>query len=534
MKARLTAMEKAVAAIAAQKKSLRVNHALLDHANKLVIPANSPPLFDPTRAPAVKAFLDDDSDPNVKGKLIIGPFGSGKTSSVMQAILWQACTMPKCVDGVVRSCWAFVRNTLSRLETTVLPTWFEWTRFLPTPTQGKRPTWKYFYRFNCENVPVEMEIILLPLEHINKIDKLGSLQLTGGFINEIREIPHLVLKTLLKRIRRYPSKDLFKYLYTGTEEDYMNWFPYKTIVLADTNAPEEDHWLSKRDEKSHKVVKIFHQPPGCIRDEKGEWITNPKADNIASLDPSYYLDNLDSGQEFFNVYSLGLYGSVDEGARVYPEFNSSWHVGDNLITLIDDSLFYYGWDFGLTPAWLLAQRLRNGQLIVLKEIVTDDEQRSIAGLANDHVKPSINQLIAGKSYISVADPSGTAKNQNNLMSNIDVLCKNGIATTAAKTNVQSIRHNCLRQLFNKNIEGKPSILIDRVGCPVLIKALGYKHCWHRVGVAGKEMLKNEPKKLHPYSDIVDCLEYIAVDYLYSPKKDEHFDASAYCANPSLL
>ena len=502
-----------------------IAHAIIDHERKLVIPTNSKINYDNTRVPGISAFVDCADNQNIKGKIVVGAFGTGKTSKIIQRILYDACTMPACADSIIRSRWAFIRSTLSRLETTTLDAWLYWTQFLPTPIRSKLPTWKYQYSFRVQDGyeinDVEINIILLPLDHINNIDKLASLELTGGYINEVREIPKLVLDTLLARINRYPAKDNFLHMYKGDMTDYGDWFPYHGCVYCDTNAPEEDHWIAKLDAKKDKLksIAIYHQPPGCVKNKDGEWINNKQADNIISHHPNYYTDYLDQGDEFFNVYALGEYGSVNKGLTIYPQFRESLHVADNLWNKVEDELFYFGWDFGLTPCWLLGQRLKSGQLIILHEIVTDEGQRGIEEMVEYDVLPYINTTINGKPYKSIADPSGLVGNQNNNMSNISVIRKAGIKTVGALSNVATIRQNCTKSYLNKLINGEAAVQIDR-SCVTLIKALKSKYCWKRVGVVGKEEFKNVPDKIHPYSDIVDCFEYIIVDFTYTKKSDE--------------
>ena len=60
-------------------------------------------------------------------KIIIGPFGSGKSSGLTMEIVRQACIMPKCLDGVRRSKWLIIRNTYDELKSTSLQMWEEWT-----------------------------------------------------------------------------------------------------------------------------------------------------------------------------------------------------------------------------------------------------------------------------------------------------------------------------------------------------------------------------------------------------------------------
>ena len=54
------------------------------------------------------------------------------------------------------------------------------------------------------------------------------MELTGVWINEAREIPKSIIDACTMRVGRYPSM----------REGGASW----SGVIADTNAPEEDHW----------------------------------------------------------------------------------------------------------------------------------------------------------------------------------------------------------------------------------------------------------------------------------------------------
>jgi hypothetical protein len=506
-------------------------HAIIDRDSQLILPYNTQaeyPVYDPKRAPLVSEFLTKPFSDKLKTRIVIGPVGSSKSARIIQKMLWDCCTLPKCSDGIIRSCMAVVRGTLSRLESTTIVDIDYWTQFLPPPKPNKSPTWQYLYKFNCYDPlldivnKVQIKLLFIPLDKIKDIGKLLSLQLTGGYINELPDVPKVVYNAIRTRMNRYPSKDYFKYLFKGkTEEEYKLWFPYQGMVYCDANAPEDDSWLDKLDKKKHELetVEIFRQPPGCIKNENGEWVNNPNADNIASLTPYYYTSMLDDGYEHFKVWALAENGALLQGLPVYPNFKERFHVQDNVWGLIEwNEVFYYGFDFGLTPGFLVAQKLPNGRVIVLDEILTVDGQDCLEQIAENRIIPYINKNFYDKTYECVADPSGATKNENNAMSNIKLLNNLGIKTRKAKTNDPEIRQNAVNTYLNKAINGEPALTIDR-RCKTLIKALKSHHCWKKVGIVGKEQYKQVVDKQHPWSEPVDILEYILLEFVSMPKKD---------------
>ena len=115
---------------------------------------------------------------------------------------------------------------------------------------------------------IDCEIIFLALDNVNDIRKLLSLELTGAFVNEAREVVAPVIDALIGRIGRYPSM-----AHGGCVSPQ---------VIADTNAPDEDSWWYDRFENNSMPQKfvlpdgreidltnrLFKQPPCCIGIER--------------------------------------------------------------------------------------------------------------------------------------------------------------------------------------------------------------------------------------------------------------------------
>ena len=63
--------------------------------------------------------------------------------------------------------------------------------------------------------------------------------------------------------------------------------------------------------------------------------------------------------------------SVHEGTQFYPEWSNSLHNQPVLNALVGEPMLL-GWDFGLTPATVIAQVTPSGHVIVVDEFVSDD------------------------------------------------------------------------------------------------------------------------------------------------------------------
>jgi LAGLIDADG DNA endonuclease family protein len=275
-------------------------------------------------------------DDNSFVRLIVGPYGSGKSTWCVNEIVRRTCAMPIWHAGRRRARWAIVRNTSGELQSTTLQTWLAWFGDLGDIHKRQKPLLTYEHTFNDGRGIVELELIFLALDREEDLRKIKSLEVTGAYINELSEVPQGALAHFKGRVnKRYPSRAF-------CSSDYWSG------IIADSNPPDIDHWLYKDFElKSLQSYKIFHQPPGLLKDEDGKWFQNPSCDNAANLAHDYYT-KLAEGQteDFVKVYCLGEYGSVGFGKKVYPEYNDDIHSVIR-ITAIQGTPIHLGWDFGL-------------------------------------------------------------------------------------------------------------------------------------------------------------------------------------------
>jgi len=469
-------------------------HIKFDNEKTIIYGSDKNKIYIPS--PTGKLFHDSNHLVN----LIIGPYGSGKSTSCVQHMVRKACSMPKWYNGRRRSRWGIVRNTSGELQSTTLQTWLNWFDELGDFTKRQKPILTYEHHFNDGNGIVELEIIFLALDREDDLRKVKSLELTSCYINELSEVPQGALSHLKTRIGRYPS-----------QSDCPEY--YESQIIADTNPPDIDHWIYRQfEEENIPGYKIFHQPPGLIKDQDNKWIMNPNADNIQNLkDKNYYLTNA-TGQteQFIKVFCLGEYGSVSFGKLVYPEFNSDVHVVDDLIAIQGDPL-HLGFDFGLTPACVVVQLSPRGQLRVLKEYAAED--MGIRTFAQNIVLPQLQiDFPYCKIGISRADPSGVAGDDiMEELSCIGELNSLGINTNPAHTNDLEPRIGAVRYFLNNMVDGKPAIVISRSGCPGLIKGFLKDYIFKRVSVSGEERYKEIPHK-NMASHKQDALQYIALEF----------------------
>jgi len=455
-------------------------------------------------SPTGETFIDD------KGfvQLVMGPYGSGKTTMVLQKIVKETCNMPAWSNGRRRARAAIIRNTSPELYSTTLPSWISWFGELGDIYKRQKPILTYQHSFNDGKGIVELELIFLALDREADLRKLKSLELTFAYCNELSELPQGVISHLKGRMNgRYPNKMFCPQTY---------W----SGVLCDTNPPDEDHWIYKQFEME-KIdgYKILKQPPGLIKDENDNWVDNPEADNRKNLAPDYY-SRLASGQseEFIKVYCLGQYGIVGLGKKVYPEYNDDLHSRD-IIEPIQGAPLHLGWDGGLNPACVVVQVSPRGQLLVLKEYTGVDI--GCRTFAENMVIPFIQQdfpynpiITSQKSCLGLsrADPTGVQRDQIVAeFSFIGELNSLGIPTIGAITNDIQTRIAAVRFFLNRMSDGKPCFLISRKGCPTLRRGFAKDYVYKRLAVSGEERYKDVPDKnmsSHPH----DALQYIALEF----------------------
>lgn len=457
-------------------------------------------------APKINEYLREE----YPVKIIIGPFGSGKSSAVMRnAILRDAIEMPRCDDGIRRSRIAIVRNTQGELVSTTLATWNFWMNGLPEPKRNKKPVFTLAYEFNDEKGPIQLEVLWIALDRDGDIGKLASLELTSAFFNELKFIPKSIFNMMQDRIKRFPAKieyiKQFDKLYGHLEKDernefYMRWLPYPSKIYADTNAPRAGHWIEELDINPIKGTRVYHQPPALIKNEDKKWQINAEADNILHVGSQYYLDMIPRGDEYVRVYAQGNYGTVVAGKPVYMSYNDDLHSVDDL-TINPLETIYFGIDYGkICPAFIMAQFVNN-QIRFIKEFIGDD--MAVKQLYLHSVLPFLNKYCKGMTVEAVGDPA-------NSLDGMEQLAECGFEAKKARTNNVEPRICSVDNRLNLLEQGKPKIVISRAGCPKLRDGFIGEYHYKELKVIGEDRFEEKPYKNHPYSDIHDAAQYVVM------------------------
>lgn len=444
--------------------------------------------------PVAASFHQDDSF--VRG--LMGPVGSGKSSSCCVEIVMRALKQEPWHDGVRRSRWAVIRNTYPELKSTTIKTWETWFPSNVAPIRWDTPITSHMRIEDIgDGTAMDLEVVFLALDSETDTGKLRSLELTGVWINEASEIARGVFDMTTQRVGRFPSK--------------LKGGPSWTGVILDTNPPDDDHWYYEFAEVSTpKGWKFFRQPGGLYFDqEKQENVPNPDAENTDNLPNGhgYYLQQLGGKLDtWINVFLRGNYGTTSDGKPVFAEWNDRVHVAPEPLKPTRGLPIILGWDFGLTPACIIGQMMPNGRLHILEELVAED--MGIRQFASDVVRPVLTTKYNGFARFSEGDPAGQIRAQTDERTCLQELAELGIPTEPAPTNDWIPRRESVAYFLTRMIDGGPGFLLDP-SCTTLRKGMNGRYRYERLKTSGSARYRDRPIKdqfSHPH----DALQYLCM------------------------
>ncbi len=414
-----------------------------------------------------------------------GPFGSGKSSACVTEITNRARRQRRGPDGIRHSRWGVIRNTYSELSLTTIRTVFQW---LPPQYFGRYVENKHTYTVKA--IPeCDIEIQFIALDRPDDIKKLLSLELTGAWINEAREVPWSVIEAAQGRVGRWPAK----------RDGGPSWHG----VWMDTNPPDSDSkWYRYFEEKTwlkdfqrmqrdgdipasmrpEQFAAIFKQPSGM----------SPKAENLSNLPGGRrYYANLSAGKsaEWVKVYVDGEYGFVVEGKLVYPEYSDAIHCRS--IDPIEGIEILRGWDFGLTPSCVFSQLLPDGRWLVFDEMTSDNMSVDQFG---DEVIEHCNRAFKGRAqFRDVGDPAGDIRVETDKKTSFDILRAKDIDIRGAVTQDPTLRQESVRKPL-RTLEGGEPQLILHPRCRMLRKGFMGGYHRRRMQTKGPERYSEKPEK----------------------------------------
>lgn len=439
---------------------------------------------------------------------------SAKTTAIMMKIVHRAQQQkPSPADGVRRTRWVIVRNTMTQLKDTTLKSWFTWF------PDGQAGNWvsgtnTFWLRFkDAKGVQVEAEIMFRPLDTADDVRRVLSLEVTGAILDEFVEIPEEIVNALSGRCGRYPS----------AVDGGPTWWG----MWGATNPGNEDNWWHDwlyLDWENDVQGKMKAQKLGFYEQPSG---FSPHAENIDNLPGNRdYYTNLAQGKseawvkQFIEVnwgYSL-------KGKPVYTTFNPELHVAKRPLVYNPNLPLVIGFDPGFVwSAAVIGQQDLHGRACILREVI--GHQMGAKRFCRELLKPLIARDFPGAQILISADPASKSSAQTDEKSVYQVIKEEmGVPVRTASTNLIEPRLASVEDYLTRLTDRGPAFLIDPA-CVTLIR--GFKS-GYRYEVTNKGAQADKPDK-NEYSHPHDGLQYVCLAFTGEAVRDARRKSGALAA-----
>lgn len=424
--------------------------------------------------PVAGAYFQD----NHRVAIIVGPVGSGKSTASCLRLARHSYEQRPMADNIARTRWAIVRNTKPQLRDTTIKTWLQ---IFPENVYGRfeindmRQLWKF--KPQGYDHAIEAEFVFRALDDAADVANLLSLEVTGFYFNEIREMNQEIITHAGRRLR-FPSE----------ADGGARW----KGIIGDSNYWDTDHFLYKDlDEGGKPDWKLFVQPGG----------QSPGAENIENLEANYYSDaRKDYSAEDARVYIDAQPGRTRSGKPIYTDYIDSMHCKP--FELDPHLKLVLGLDFGRTPAVVIGQHTLFGGWQIRHEICAFD-----MGLAT--FAPLVIRFLS-EHYPNwpvgniTGDPSGNAKDAKDDTA-FSILKGNGLYAQPASTNELSVRIGAVNGAFRRTAGTQPALIIHPE-CKMLRRACLDGYRYRKLSIVG-ERYAEDPDK-NEYSHVAEALQYL--------------------------
>ncbi len=450
-------------------------------------------------------------------RAIMGPYGSGKTSTCLIDPVMKAQTSRVQPDGWRRWKTLVVRDTFRQLEKTTIPTWVRWF-----PKKGEGLEWvggeggrpaKHTMTWEQKGSDYRLEYIVefVGLNEQAIDTALDGFEFTSAFINAADKCAEELLTYLLGRKGRYPPTDAA----TGAGADWAG-------VSLDFNAPNTENWCYKRFIKGPLLPgeEFFRQPGG--RDPEAENLTHLKGgreyyDDLALRNPPWWVAR----------YVDNKPGYSRAGKPVYDDFDPNLNVSKTILSPVPGIPLELGLDGGGTPAVLIGQKMPNAQWRIYDEIVTPADKTT----GPTRLAEYINALLATPRYRAVTEGFWLRRGDGEFAKPIvgwgdpaafyggdtEAGDKSWMEVVAAKTQIPikpapggnelAPRHDAVRQALVRPIEGGQRGLLISPNCVVLIEGFAAGYRFRKLQLAGADRWDDKPEK-NEWSHVHDAGQYL--------------------------
>lgn len=470
-------------------------------------------------------------------KLVLGPYGSGKTCMVMNDAKYYCLSQAPASNGTRYTRIGVIRGTYPELASTtrgsileVFPSRFGTIRQGGAPLLGfyHFPVGDGSYDWLQNGMPWEpgmgtlahVEFVLQALQTADDVEKIKSANWTFAIINEATSVDYEVLTAVMGRVGRYPSEDMGGCTYAG--------------VLIDSNQPPSGHFLLNMKAHPEPNWAIFEQPPAALKKEDSlgniSYEVNPEAENLRNLGAARKPDDFDEwdtekqekflhdkGLEYYanQIAAWKLEGRTDkidslfcmldvpmrDGKPVWTLFKYDMHVAKNVIEPVPRLPVIIGYDTsGIHPGAVFFQQ-NQGKWAIVDELYGED--MGLEAFVEQALMPLVLSKYAYCPIVISCDPAN-AKDAYTGVSPSQHLENHGFEVYMPKTNEPKTRIRAVDQLLNKTVGG----IIVSPHCDLVIKAFqgGYRYKRLRVMGAVGAAYDAKPEK-NLYSHIGDAIQY---------------------------
>lgn len=441
--------------------------------------------------PIAQAFLECE-DPIAA---LMGPVGSGKTTTGLMRALVRSYLWPAAPDGVRKVKFGVIRRLQKDLEKTTMASWNQWfprTMGVWRGGAGDPATHELNLTHPGDQQPIHMTVEFIALGDQRVEEAMRGWEGSFAYIDECDLMLPETLTWVWSRCGRYPRETVA-----------IN----PKHVWGTCNAPEFDNWLlTDFLDAPREGHKLYRQPGGM----------EPNAENMRILPSNFYIEMkkvLPPDQARRMVDNMP--GISKSGTAVYQEFNDDIHMAKEPLAILDRPLII-GMDAGGTPAAGFWQRAANGQWRKLAELSTHEKiGGSITGpnRFGEELAEILADRFRGLAIRAHADPSAAhgADTRAGEASWIDTVARvANIAVAPAPTNDPTPRQEALRLPMTRLIDGRdPGLLIDPT-CTLTRKALSRDYFFPLVRSAGTVRQETKPAK-NWASHLVEADQYALLD-----------------------
>lgn len=245
-------------------------------------------------------------------------------------------------EGLRKTRWAITRNTYPDLKNTTAKTWKDWFGHPKFGQFVAVAPFEHRMKFLLpDKTKVDAEIIFLAMDTEDDVKKLLSLELTGAYVNEAREVRKSVVNMIDGRIGRYPAM----------RDGGPSWYG----MILDSNMPDTDHWMYAAYQDPKSGWEFFIQPGGVVK-VGDEWKPNALAENLVNLVPGYYAGQIaDKDERWIQIHLAAEWGHLNvEGTYYGDDILKAEREGRIERVMYDPALpIHTFWDMGVADRMCL-------------------------------------------------------------------------------------------------------------------------------------------------------------------------------------